>query len=254
MNEDRSIAGFLRYLAENDRALAQKARGADAALIARFETAARKLTGLSLPIEYKDFLRTMGERAPLEFTEDARTELKRVMNRYEILLEDAEKFDDAADELPENCLFIAVGGLHIEEVVLQCSLDASGNTIGGALFVPDADELREPMADGLINLLYHRAFEHFCATKRDATAFHFVQTGENKLPALAEQLARMNWHKHWFSDSIALCATAPDNATTLFYRQRPNEHGWLRVGGANKNQTAQTVAEISRALQVTFAN
>lgn len=244
MNSNRSVAGLLEYILKHQPKA--ESLGADEFLIARFEQTARRLTGFSLPADYLEFLQIMGSKTPLDFTYDATSELAEVLEFYEITIADNER-------LPANCLLIAVNGYHTEGIALECATDENGNTTSAAVYATSGEELQyRRLADSLIKLLFRRAFEHFGAAHLPLTATYTGISKEPILNRIADMFKQKKWHKHWFSDSVALCLTSPNNDFVLYSEQPPNEGNWLRIAGSDKTQIARLGKQICHCSDMQF--
>lgn len=243
MNSNRSVAGLLEYILKHQ----PKANvlGAEELLISRFEQTARRLTGFSLPADYLEFLQIMGGKTPLDFTYDATSELAQVLEFYDLTIADNER-------LPTNCLLIAVNGYHTEEVALLCSTDENGNTTSASVYAASGEQLQYRIADSLINLLFRRAFEHFGSAHLPITATYTGISTEPILNVIAELFEPFEWHKHWFSDSVTLCLTAPGNDFVLYSEQPPNQANWLRIAGMDKTQIARLGKQVCSRVDMQF--
>jgi hypothetical protein len=246
MNEEKSVAGLINYIKQFKPELIKEFRGADNLLINKFEQTAKKLTGFSLPPEYRDFLSHMGGgQTPIAFTYDASTELNEVLETYEIRIEDEEP-------LPTSCLLIATGGYQIEQVALECYQNERGETIGRRVFAASGEELRYVMADSFLNLLFRRAFESCASLHLPVTATYLGKTKEPTLPIIANLVEKFGWSKHWFSDSVTLSMTAPENNFVLYSEQPLNDYNWLRIAGKDQKQITLLGDQICRAADMEF--
>lgn len=246
MNEEKSIAGLIDYIKQFKPEIIGQFRGANNLLIDKLEERAKKLTGFALPSEYRDFLSQMGGSVPpIAFTYDANTELTEVLETYEIRIADEEL-------LPANCLLIAAGGYQIEQVALECFQNEQGETSGGRVFAASGEELRYAMADSFLNLLFRRAFESLASAHLPVTATYLGKTKAATLPIIADSVEKFGWTKHWFSDSVTLSMSDPENNFVLYSEQPANDYNWLRIAGKDKNQITLLGNQICRAAEMEF--
>lgn len=243
MDENKSVAGVVEYIeqcrAEYGLEFVREARGESEAAIYLFEDAAQKLTDFYFPPDYSEFLRLMGNQTPIDFADDATMNWKELWKQYDAWSKDGV-------ELSPNCLIIAANGFNLEQLALECSLDENGETVGGLVRYAANGSAQHVLADSFVNYLFSRAFLHCAARNLRAIATYQSLKSEFSLKKIADFAEQFGWRKHWFSDSINLCVTAPDNEITVFARQRENHRGWLRLAGQNTQQVAHIGNQICR--------
>ncbi len=245
MEEEKSIAGLVKYISRYKPEFVREMSPADSSLVSEFKQIAEKLTGFPLPPDYLEFLAQMGGKPPLAFAYDAGMELSEVLETYKIRLADSEN-------LPTNCHLIAAGGYQIEQAALECAVDENGTLRSGRVYSAAGDELKYLMADSFLGLLFRRAFEICAAAHLPVTATYIGTTKEPTLEIIADLIEGFGWHKHWFSDSVTLSMSDERNDLILYSEQPLNDYNWLKIAGKNRNQISLIGEQLARLAAMEF--
>ncbi len=228
-SENKGIAGLVDYIAARAPDFAEKSKGASGAEIDELESVAGPL-----PADYREFLSLMGG-APTAFPffYDASHEVADVVEKYRILRDDEE-------ETPADSVLVAVYGFQVEEIAVERATAAHENARGGRVFVPDGDFL----GDRFLEYLYGQAFKYTVGARASLTGTLIGARRAPQLDRLAAAAGRFGLEKHWFSDSVTLCAADAREQTVLYARQKADDFVWARVSGENR----ALVTELKNAL------
>lgn len=230
MSENKSVAGVLEYISRFRPNLIENVLGADDALIHNYDDLVEEVTGLFLPFDYFEFLQLMGFGTPIAFADDASMEIENLYEYYRVLSSEGAR-------RAANHTIIATGGYNLEQLALERTpIDDQGNTESKRVFYATGGNLQHVIADSFLNFLYRRAFEACALTDFPISATYHGDAAKFVLPQIDDDATQFKWHKEWFSDSVALCMTAPNKEMALCARQAPDRSPWLRIAGNNKQQ------------------
>lgn len=244
MNQEKSAAGVADYILSFKPELKDKIEGADDVDIEFYEDAAERMTHFYFPPDYFDFLRVMGVQTPIAFADDATMNLKEMWDYYATLFNDGEK-------LFEGFMLIAAKGYNTEQIALECTvIDEINSTKSGKVYHASGGHLSYLLADSFINFLYQNAFGSCAGSHLPAVATYHTEHQEYVLPHISNLLEQFGWERHWFSDSVAICATAPDSEMILWATQSPNRPVWVRVSGRSKKQIFPVGNQVCRVAKL----
>lgn len=242
MTEDKMVAKVIDYIAAFSPEAAEKSLGADDALIHDFDGLVKEFTGFYLPFEYFEFLQVVGFEQPIDFADDAKMNIDDLYEYYRMMINDGEK------SVAENSLIIASGGYNTEQITLECIVfDGNENTKSGRVHHASGGYLTHVIADSFVNFLYRRAFESFASSHLPVDATYNTDKKDYVLPEIANLMKQFGWQKQWFSDSVALCFTEPNNEMVLVARQSPPKRPpWVRIAGRDKKQISLVGNQVCR--------
>lgn len=204
--------------------------GATREAVAGLEVLARRVTGLETPVEHVEFLRLMGGGPPpVAFAGDADSTALAVSERYAIHLDD----DDTP---PLGCVLVAVGGLHVETVVIRVG--------DGSVWSASGEHLVQLIADSWLGLLNRRAFQVIGQRGRPAAMTATGVPGSAVLDAVLAVLIGSDWLP--WRDSVSICAVSPDERLAVVAEQYAGEGGWLLVSGVDRRDVRQLVGALCR--------
>ncbi len=244
---ERSVGGFVAYIAQFDPQFPQRIKGATEEEINALEVTVRR----PLPDDYKDFLRHLGNECDrLVFAGECNTTVSSISTYYEIdnkYLDagDAEDDDEETDDPPEGCLVIGAFCASSDDVCLDLRVEGAAPVVimdnGETLFY----------SDSLLQLVYCRGYTAY--RLRVLPQFKFFTDAMK--PATRESFERAvawasaaPWSRQWFSDSECLCVEGEGVAFCLTFGERVGYT--LHIGGAAGSNLEETVQAISQIIGV----
>ena len=245
-SETKSIAGLIDYISARQTDFRAKIKGASETQIEQLNAVVKQLAGFDLPPDYRDFLAAMGAAdTPFSFTGDAVHLIEEVLEKHQILIEDG-------DRLPPDSFLIAVYGLEIDEIALECFADNNGKTRSGRVFVPDGERLSEVLGDGFIEYLYSKAFQYTVGVRTPLTGTLIGNRREPSLADIENIGARFGLEKQWFSDSVNYCACDAAEKTVVYANQKSGGYVWLRVSGEDQKTLAALKESLMQEADLNF--
>lgn len=231
---DDPIDGLVEYIARRLPNFRQNITGCKVPQVRALEIAINRLTRMTLPLTYKNFLLKMGgDETPFSFTYDASSKVGDVVERHQQLVEDGEK-------LPADSFLIAVFGTKVDSIALECGADGKS----GKVFIPNGEAKGEVLADSLVTFLFGQAFQSVTGTALPVSDNLTGKTTDAALASIEATCAKAKIKKQWFSDSVTFCGASADDETIVFARQKLN--GTVAVKIAGKDRGALT--ELSNQL------
>ncbi|HKX30060.1 MAG TPA: SMI1/KNR4 family protein [Blastocatellia bacterium] len=192
---------FLKYISSFDPDFPRTISGASDEEIEAFE----RLTAVTFPTIYRDFLSRMGRgTGTLVVAWDCTFEIDRLIELYR------EAVIPGEIEVPPEHVIIGSGGVVVEQAYLQ--VDERG---GSRVFYLGEDETLNLYAEAFDKLLFRLAFTKYQPPRHKYVAQLAGVTIEPVIEKARGLATSLGFEEQWFSDSIAFCGVKENAALII---------------------------------------
>jgi hypothetical protein len=220
---------LINFVSTYDPAFPTRIRGASPEEIAELE----RLAGLSLPPAYKNYLLRMGRNdGGFDVGGGSTTKIDALLEYY------TESLDFDMEDIPPNCLVVAISGGGTFELSLEYGSDA-----GHPVLLTSGDTIKGLLSESFEKLLFRHAFVKYRLGSFPSSAIYWGDSNEESLKKATEVALNMSFERQWFSDRVSFCGEG--GASAIVIERILDRPVWMRISG-------QQAAEVER-LGSTFA-
>jgi hypothetical protein len=201
-----------------------------------------RLTGMALPSTYIDYLSWMGrDDGGFDVGGGSTTQIGTLIEYY------VESMEFQIQDIPPNCLVIAVGGGGTFELSLEYQseieypvLFTSGSTIKGRC------------ADSLEKLLFRHAFVKYRLRAWPRSAIYWGGDGDddNSLKRAWEVARSLGFERQWYSDQIGFCGEGDGSAVAI--ERILDRPVWMRIAAQHSAEIETLGAAFARRCGMVF--
>jgi len=218
-----NIDDLISYVSKFQPDFPTRIQGAGAEDVAELE----RLTGLSLPFTYKEYLLRLGrDDGGLDVGGGSTTKISAIVDYY------TESMEFDMQDIPPNCLVIAVSGGGTFELSLEYKSDTEYPVL-----LTSGDTIKGFFSESFEKLLFRHAFVKYRMRSLPSSAIYWGGSDEESLRKALEVALNLGFERKWFSDRVSFCGESHESAVVI--ERILSRPVWMRI-------SAQQAAEVER--------